>query len=134
MGQTRDEQAAYVGRRRASVAAPESGTPTTPYVGKRRAATPTLERPALTLPAETIRVPAARVEQPTPVPVTSGRRRADVDTATIERVLADLEPVDASTSFAGEDTVILPLELTRQAAAGRRRAARRTTRTSAPAS
>ena len=41
MGQTRDEQAAYVGRRRASVAAPESGTPTTPYVGKRRAATPT---------------------------------------------------------------------------------------------
>jgi len=129
MGQTRDEQAAYVGRRRASVAAPESGTPTTPYVGKRRAATPTLERPTLTLPAEPIRVPAARVEQPTPVPVTPGRRRADVDTTTIERVLADLEPVDASTSFAGEDTVILPLELTRQAAAGRRRAARRATRT-----
>ena len=129
MGQTRDEQAAYVGRRRASVAAPESGTPTTPYVGKRRAATPTLERPTLTLPAEPIRVPAARVEQPAPVPVTPGRRRADVDTTTIERVLADLEPVDASTSFAGEDTVILPLELTRQAAAGRRRAARRATRT-----
>ena len=42
MGQTRDEQAAYVGRRRASVAAPESGTPATPYVGEGRAATPTL--------------------------------------------------------------------------------------------
>ncbi len=131
MGHTRDEQATYVGRRRASVVAPESGTLTTPYVGKRRAAAPTLERPTLTLPAEPVRVPAARVEQPPVVtaPQPVGRRRDDVDTATIERVLADLEPADASTSFAGEDTAIIPLELAREAVVGRRRAARRATRT-----
>ena len=124
---TSDPSTAYVGRRRASISAPESGTPATPYVGRRRAATPTLELPATiqVAPAPTS-VPTARVEQPAPA---AGRRRADVDTATIERVLADLEPVDASTSFAGEDTVILPLGITREAAAGRRRAARRATRT-----
>ncbi|MAY95327.1 M23 family metallopeptidase [uncultured Nocardioides sp.] len=131
MGQTRDEQTAYVGRRRASVAAPESGTPTTPYVGKRRAATPTLERPTLTLPAEPLPVEHSAPSPAAPqlVDQSASRGRTEVDTTTIERVLADLEPVDASTSFAGEDTVIIPLELTRQAAAGRRRAARRATRT-----
>ena len=40
---TSDPSTAYVGRRRASISAPESGTPATPYVGRRRAATPTLE-------------------------------------------------------------------------------------------
>ena len=131
MGQTRDEQTAYVGRRRASGAAPESGTPTTPYVGKRRAATPTLERPTLTLPAEPLPVEHSAPSPAAPqlVDQSASRGRTEVDTTTIERVLADLEPVDASTSFAGEDTVIIPLELTRQAAAGRRRAARRATRT-----
>ena len=131
MGQTRDEQTAYVGRRRASVAAPESGTPTTPYVGKRRAATPTLERPTLTLPAEPLPVEHSAPSPAAPqlVDQSASRGRTEVDTTTIERVLADLEPVDASPSFAGEDTVIIPLELTRQAAAGRRRAARRATRT-----
>ena len=131
MGQTRDEQTAYVGRRRASVAVPESGTSTTPYVGKRRAATPTLERPTLTLPAEPLPVEHSAPSPAAPqlVDQSASRGRTEVDTTTIERVLADLEPVDASTSFAGEDTVIIPLELTRQAAAGRRRAARRATRT-----
>ncbi|WP_344731532.1 M23 family metallopeptidase, partial [Nocardioides fonticola] len=48
-----------------------------------------------------------------------------LDTGRIARVLADLEPVDHSTSFATDDTEIIPLQ--RQAApasAGRRRATR----------
>ncbi|MBU2072917.1 MAG: hypothetical protein KJ938_00635, partial [Actinobacteria bacterium] len=64
---TSDPSTAYVGRRRASISAPESGTPATPYVGRRRAATPTLELPATiqVAPAPTS-VPTARVEQPAP--------------------------------------------------------------------
>ena len=59
---TSDPSTAYVGRRRASISAPESGTPATPYVGRRRAATPTLELPA------TIQVAPA----PTSVPTARG--------------------------------------------------------------
>lgn len=133
-------QDGYVGRRRAAVSAPEPRTTeTTPYVGRRRAATTTLERPT---PAATqVAQEVAAVEQQ--VAAYTGRRRAEApalspvaptagdgpDTATIARVLADLEPADASTSFAGEDTVVLPLALTREAVAGRRRAERRATRT-----
>lgn len=136
-------QGGYVGRRRAAVSAPEPRTTeTTPYVGRRRAATTTLERPAPV--AQPIAPAVAEVEEQVAAYV--GRRRAEApalspavpaarpsadgpDTATIARVLADLEPADASTSFAGEDTVVLPLALTREAVAGRRRAERRATRT-----
>jgi len=134
---------AYVGRRRAAVSAPEPRTAeTTPYVGRRRAAATTLERPAPA--AQQVAQEVAEVERQVAAYV--GRRRAAApdsssttpaaapsadgpDTATIARVLADLEPADASTSFAGEDTVVLPLSLTREAVAGRRRAERRATRT-----
>jgi hypothetical protein len=94
--------APYVGKRRASVAAPVT-TPAAPYVGKRRA-TPV---------------------EPAPAPA-----RVQHDTAEIARVLAELEPVDQTTSFAGEDTVVLPLQPATTAAsaspspAGRRRAAK----------
>lgn len=135
-------QDGYVGRRRAAVSAPEPRTTaTTPYVGRRRAATTTLERPAPA--AQQVAQEVAEVERQVAAYV--GRRRAEApalspaaptapagdgpDTATIARVLADLEPADASTSFAGEDTVVLPLALTREAVAGRRRAERRATRT-----
>ncbi|GAB2630169.1 hypothetical protein GCM10027270_17770 [Nocardioides ginkgobilobae] len=134
---------AYVGRRRAAVSAPEPRTAeTTPYVGRRRAAATTLERPARAAQqvsqevAEVERQVAAYVDRrraaaPDSSPTTSlAAQSADgPDTATIARVLADLEPADASTSFAGEDTVVLPLSLTREAVAGRRRAERRATRT-----
>lgn len=156
MGHTRDDSQAaglgtsdavtpqdgYVGRRRAAVSAPEPRpVATTPYVGRRRAAVATLDRPAPA--AEQVTEPVAAVEQQVAAYV--GRRRAEApaaspttpatgrdagpDTATIARVLADLEPADASTSFAGEDTVILPMTLSREAVAGRRRADRRATRT-----
>lgn len=134
---------AYVGRRRAAVSAPEPRTAeTTPYVGRRRAAATTPERP--TPAAQQVAQEVAEVERRVAAYV--GRRRAEApdsspttpaaapsadgpDTATIARVLADLEPADASTSFAVEDTVVLPLSLTREAVAGRRRAERRATRT-----
>jgi murein DD-endopeptidase MepM/ murein hydrolase activator NlpD len=157
MGPTRDDsqapgpstsdevtpQTPYVGRRRAAVSAPEPRTAeTTPYVGRRRAAATTLERPAPA--AQQVAQEVAEVERQVAAYV--GRRRAAApdsssttpaaapsadgpDTATIARVLADHEPADASTSFAGEDTVVLPLSLTREAVAGRRRAERRATRT-----
>ncbi|WP_300645018.1 M23 family metallopeptidase [Nocardioides sp.] len=136
-------QDGYVGRRRAAVSAPEPRTAdTAPYVGRRRAATSTLERPAPA--AQQVAQEVAEVERQVAAYV--GRRRAEApapspavpaaapsadgpDTATIARVLSDLEPADASTSFAGEDTVVLPLALTREAVAGRRRAERRATRT-----
>lgn len=94
--------APYVGKRRASVVAPVE-TPAAPYVGKRRA-TPV---------------------EPAPAPA-----RVQHDTAEIARVLAELEPVDQTTSFAGEDTAVLPLQPATTAAsaspspAGRRRAAK----------
>jgi hypothetical protein len=156
MGPTRDDHQApglgtsdavtpptpYAGRRRAAVTVPEPrSVETTPYVGRRRSTTAVLEHPA---PAQPDAQQVAAVEEQVAAYV--GRRRAEAplpatspapeptsgpDTGTIARVLADLEPVDASTSFAGEDTVILPLPLSREAVAGRRRASRRATRTAA---
>lgn len=120
----------YVGRRRAAVTVPEPrAAETTAYVGRRRAAVATLEKPveqstgtayvgrrrAAVTPAVSPEVPPA----PTPL---APLREDGPDTATIARVLADLEPVDHTTSFAGEDTVVLPLPLARDA--GRRRAPR----------
>ncbi len=96
-----------------------------PYVGRRRA-------------------PSA--EQVAPVPVAApapyvGRRRAaaaeldsSLDTGTIERVLAELEPVDHTTSFASDQTMSLPLsalgaaEIPSPAPAGRRRAVKTATK------
>lgn len=157
MGPTRDDsqaaglgtsdavtpQTPYAGRRRAVVTVPEPRpVDTTPYVGRRRSTTAVLEQPAPEQPAaeqvtEVEQQVAAyvgrrRAEAPLlpPAPTPASTQPADgPDTGTVARVLADLEPVDASTSFAGEDTVILPLTLSREAVAGRRRASRRATRT-----
>ena len=112
--------AAYVGKRRASVAAPVTA-PAAPYVGKRRAtpatgSTATLAPRRLEVPTS---IPLPRVEQAAPA-------RLEHDTAEIARVLAELEPADQTTSFAGEETVVLPLQPAAPArtAAGRRRAAK----------
>ena len=91
-----------------------------PYVGRRRA------------------VPTGSTEVAPAAPYV-GRRRAStktIDTGTIERVLADLEPVDQTTSFATDQTMSLPLSSLSAAAiaspapAGRRRAVRTSTRSS----
>ena len=93
-----------------------------PYVGRRRAA---------------VAEPVEQLENVEAAPATPyvGRRRAaapapEIDTSTIERVLADLEPVDQTTSFASEQTVSLPLaslrtsDIPSPAPAGKRRAER----------
>ena len=97
----------YVGRRRAVLTepvAPVETTPATPYVGRRRAASPVVD--------------------------TATTDTSTIDTGTIERVLADLEPVDHTTSFETEQTMSLPLAALRAsdipspAPAGKRRAVR----------
>ena len=97
----------YVGRRRAVLTepvAPVAPTPATPYVGRRRAASPVVD--------------------------TATTDTSTIDTGTIERVLADLEPVDHTTSFETEQTMSLPLAALRAsdipspAPAGKRRAVR----------
>ena len=88
-----------------------------PYVGRRRAV---------------LTEPAAPVETAVEMPYVGRRRAASpvVDTGTIERVLADLEPVDHTTSFETEQTMSLPLAALRAsdipspAPAGKRRAER----------
>lgn len=86
---------AYRGRRVATVPVDSAATtaaPAAPYVGRRVA------RPA----------PVVTVE-----PVTASAGRLDtgpgLDAGTVDRILADLEPVDHTTSFASDPTELLPL-------------------------
>ncbi|GHJ61072.1 hypothetical protein NOK12_35900 [Nocardioides sp. OK12] len=103
-------------------AEPTPGPTPQPYVGRRRAA---------------VTEPVEQLENVEAAPATPyvGRRRAaapapEIDTSTIERVLADLEPVDQTTSFASEQTMSLPLaslrtsDIPSPAPAGKRRAER----------
>ena len=95
----------YVGR--AVLTEPAASVETAvemPYVGRRRAASPVVD--------------------------TATTDTSTIDTGTIERVLADLEPVDHTTSFETEQTMSLPLAALRAsdipspAPAGKRRAVR----------
>jgi murein DD-endopeptidase MepM/ murein hydrolase activator NlpD len=95
------------GRRRADVPVDwerSSRATPAPYVGRRRAAVP-VDAPEHTLPREN----HPKVE-------------VSLDTAAIERVLGDLEPVDHTTSFESEPTAALPLLRAEPPTAGKRRA------------
>lgn len=92
--------APVAGKRARILSGEAEATPAAPYVGRRVAR-----------PAEP--VPSPRLDTGT------------IDTGTIARVLADLEPVDHSTSFAGDETAVLPLVTAAPPAQpGRRRASR----------
>ncbi|MCM0621234.1 M23 family metallopeptidase [Nocardioides bruguierae] len=112
----------YVGRRRMVQDTPATSPAALPVV---RSEVALLEVDAATVPATapTTQEIAAIVDGPAPATsVDTGTGTSSLDTGVIAAVLADLEPRDHSTSFAAEETEVLPL--LRAAEPGRRRAAR----------
>ena len=96
-----------------------STTPGAQYVGRRVALVPGGPRPETSAPDFTPSGDSAVLVVPAPTSLTS-----EPDTAEVERVLAALEPVDQTTSFASELTVEIPMMRAdrRTSTAGKRRA------------
>lgn len=108
------------------VTVPEPAT-ATPYVARRATAAGVLTAERTEAPAVVV-LPASQLLTPLtparPIAEPAPSRESLIDTGHIARVLADLEPVDHTTSFASDDTEIIPLQPA-AAPAGRRRAPRK---------